>query len=393
MRTRRRRGKIRSHRFKRRRVLASWIVVTGTLALVATITSFGFYLLVRQTCSGKLTTTVLAAPGTASLLQNAARVWTSEQHPVAGTCAAIEIESKDSAAVAQMLTSTWDTKSAGAAPDVWIPEASVWLRRAALNPEVAKMLPDNPTALARTPSVIAMPKPMGQALGWPKSDLTWQRLLTELAPAPDGWGKSQKPEWGPVRIAMASPAKSTAGLLALLSIADPDDAGMASPAGQDAIAQLKQGPVVSKNVITKNSVDEITADLTKADKQGPTAPLSYLSAFPALETDVYAYNQYNPVVPLVAFYPGGTPDADNPYVVLKAPWADPGRQQAATEFLKYLQKSSAWKPFAEAGYRDSGRGSTSYLTEGNGLQPTPRPPVKATPTPAALDRTLLGWTS
>ena len=270
------RGQIRSHRALRHKIIAPWIVVTLVTTFVVVGVSTGFYLLIRKPCSGDLSATVVAPPTTSTLLERAARSWAGQTPVVNGRCAAVNIEEKDSAGVAEALAQpTWNTKSGGTSPDGWVPESSLWVKRAGANPTVAKALPEKYDSLARTVPVIAMPRPMAEVMGWPNTDLTWTTLVTDLATT--GWSKYKKPEWGSVRIMMADPTKSTTGLLALLDMSNPDDSGTPSQAGLDAIKRLKQVvPTPSANT------DAILNSLSKADRQGTEGVYGLVSAFPAL---------------------------------------------------------------------------------------------------------------
>ena len=191
--------RIRSHRRGGRRrqlAVAPWIVLTLVAVVVASGVTVGYGYLVRSRCSGEVRATVVAAPVLAGLLDGLARRWQDTEPIVRGRCAAVEVESKDSATVAQALGAPWEAKSAGPAPDVWVPESGVWASRAATAPAAATMLPEQRPAIARSPTVIAMPKPMAQALGWPVAPLTWRDVINNFAGRPAGWGGYGKP-WGP----------------------------------------------------------------------------------------------------------------------------------------------------------------------------------------------------
>ena len=62
-----------------------------------------------------------------------------------------------------------------------------------------------------TPLVIAMPKPMAEALGWPDTPIGFADILA-LANDPQGWAKFGHPEWGPFKLGKTSPNFSTSGL-------------------------------------------------------------------------------------------------------------------------------------------------------------------------------------
>ncbi len=358
---------VRSHRRggpRRRLIVAPWIVfsVVGALALAGL--SVGYVYLVRGACAGQLKATIVTSPSMQPVLDGLARRWQNGEPSVKGKCAAVDIAAKDSAVMAQTLGASgeWDTKSAGPAPDVWVPDSSAWVRRASTAAIAERMVPDLQPSLARTPAVIAMPKPMAEALGWPAAKLTWQDVIDKFASSPDGW-KTVGKDWGPFKFGMTDPLKSTAGLLALMAVLDGNDDGEVTPDEQNEVLKLKQ----VRSVYTA-STDQIFTDFGKADAQGPDAALKYLSAFPALEQDVLAYNQNNPNVPLVAIYPtNGSGDADYPYLTLDAPWADRDRQAVAKSFLGYLRGEEGRSALMGRGFRDPNRAPGKGLTEINGF--------------------------
>jgi Ca-activated chloride channel family protein len=299
------------------------------------------------------------------VLEGLARKWQAGEPAVKGRCASVEVAAQESAVMAQTLGANgdWDTRTGGPAPDVWVPDSSAWVRRASTAAIAERLMPDLQPSIARTPAVIAMPKPMAEALGWPNTQLTWQEVINKFASSPDGWKAVNKPEWGAFKFGMTDPLKSTAGLLALMAVLDGNDDGEVGTDEQNAVLKLKQ----ARAVYTAGT-DQIFADLRKADDQGQDAALQYVSAFPALEQDVLTYNQASPKVPLVAIYPAnGSGDADYPYLALDAPWASRDRQAVAKSFLTYLRGPEGRSTFLGRGFRDPNRAPGKGLTEINGL--------------------------
>ena len=380
---------VRSHRRggrRRRLAVAPWILITLVIALVGAGVAVGYTRLVRRPCTGEAKATIVASPAMASLLDALARQWSNDEPAVGGRCASVDIEGKDPAVMAQALGTDWDEKSAGPAPDVWVPDAGAWVRRAAVAPLAERMMPDLQPSLARSPMVIAMPKPMADALGYPGRSLSWQDVVKTFADSPEGWRKYGK-DWGPFRFGMTDPLKSTAGLLGLMAMLDADDDGEITPAEQETVFKLKQ----IRAVYTEGT-DKILAELTNA--QTEDAVLRYVSAFPALEQDVLVYNQANPRVPLVAVYPSnGSADADNPYLVLNAPWASRQRQDVAHAFLGYLRGPHGRQMFLDAGYRDPNRAPGKGLTTTAGLSPKISTVPRAVLLPESVTHAVDTWTA
>ena len=144
------------------------------------------------------------------------------------------------------------------------------------------------------------------------------------------------------------------------------------------------------------------ANLQQADQAGQT--LDFISAVPLDEKSVWDYNRGNasgleeggerakPDVPLVAVYPReGTLVADHPWVVLRAPWVDEAKRQAAADFLTYLQSEPVQARFQAAGFRTSEGRAGPQLTEANGLLPDQPTRVLAPPAPKVVAAALESW--
>src|SRR5262249_23282217 len=183
---------VRSHRRggpRRRLIVAPWIVFSVVGVLVLAGLSVGYAYLVRRSCAGQLKATVISSPSMQPVLDSLARKWQNRQPTVKGRCASVDVEAKDSAVMGQApgANGDWDVKAGGAAPDVWVPDSSAWVQRASTAALAERMLPDLQPSIARTPAVIAMPKPMAEAIGWPNVQLSWQGVVDKYAGNPDGW--------------------------------------------------------------------------------------------------------------------------------------------------------------------------------------------------------------
>jgi Ca-activated chloride channel family protein len=382
---------VRSHRREPRRRfgILPWIVVGVVVVAGGGGIAYGLSgVKAKTTCTGSAHATIIAAPATAALLTGIATSWAQTAPAVAKTCASVSVVSRDSAVMAQALGTDWDTTK-GAAPDVWVPDSTAWVDRASTAPVAERMMPDLQPSLARSPTVIAMPKPMAQALGWPAGDVSWTDLINKVAADPTGWAKYGKPEWGGFKFGMSDPLQSTSSLLSLMAVLDGDDDGEVTAAEQDTVFRLKQD-----RAVYTATTDQILQQLHKADAQGATAALQYVSAFPAFEHDVLSYDQTNPQVPLVAIYPSnGSADADNPYLILDAPWATPQRQQVAKAFELYARGPVGKKVFLDAGYRDSNRAAGSILATNAAFSPKIKTLPRAVLLPQSVTQSMDTWTA
>lgn len=354
---------VRSHRRsgpRRGGRTAFYVAVPVIVALAAGAGVYGYQAYQKTQCTGQVTASIAAAPSTAPLLEQLAKNWAATKPDADGTCAAVTVRPVESNKVAAALQSTWPT-SLGPQPDVWVPESSAWFR-SAQSGEAEAILPDLQPSVARSPVVLAMPKAMAEALGWPGKRPDWTEVLDKIAADKRGWAALGK-SWGKFKLGMTDPGVSTPGLLALSAIIDRDD-------DQDVSEDEIKGLLKLKSVLDVKADD--TADIMnefdqKGGGQGGEAGLSYVSAFPALEQEVIEHNKAHPDAPLVAIYPHSNLEADNPYLVLtNAPWVEATKQAAAREFLRYI-RTTGRTLFADAGYRDTNRRPGNGFTENNGV--------------------------
>ena len=70
--------------------------------------------------------------------------------------------------------------------------------------------------LVLSPVVIAMWKPMAEALGWSKKPVGWSDILA-LADNPQGWAAHGFPQWGKFKFGHTHPEHSNSGLISLLA--------------------------------------------------------------------------------------------------------------------------------------------------------------------------------
>jgi Ca-activated chloride channel family protein len=383
-----RRGRSRTRTRRTRLAIAPWIIISIVAVVGLTAVSAGYAWIVKPSCSGdQVPITVVASPDQSKVLSALAQQWTDQGPSVQGRCGAVEVVTKSSHDVAGALSPAWDPRRDGARPDVWAPDSTAWTRYASARPTAAGMLPDNQPSLARSPVVLAMPRPMASALGWPKKQIGWHDIATDFGVGSKGWAKYGHSEWGKFQAGMTDPVTSTAGLHALMAITDFNNDGRATD------DELKSSLSFSRS-ITRHAPDTegLFQQLQKADAAGKT--LSYISAFPALERDVSDYNASGPKVPLAALYPPeGMADADHPYVVLNALWVDPLRKQIAQEFLSFALGPQGRAAYAEAGFRGPDRSPAPMLTRERGFEPTINAVQRSVLAPEQVTRTVVAWTA
>lgn len=387
---------VRSHRrgrSRRRRRVAPWL--TGTLVMTMIVIGLGFAYtqLLASTCSGEQTLRVAAPSSTSRLLSEVASQWrTTEPATSDGTCAVVIVESRDPSEVADLLARGWD---AGEPPDVWISTSSAWSQKAAASDIAEPLIPDLRPSIARSPTVIAMPQPMATALNWPDtevddSDVRWESLVSVFGDDPS-WARFGHEEWGTFRFGMADPARDTAALLALTAILDSDDNGETSTRELDFALRLQQ-------LLDPDRYHETTPQLlnalAEADAEGVEQALAYVSAFPALEQQVLAYNKTNPQVPLAAVYPvNGNIEADYPYLVLNGEWVTDRKREVAAMFLDHLRSPGPQQRLREAGFRGTNREPGEDFNPQLGLLPDLQALPRALLVPESVTLSLDRWTA
>ena len=308
---------------------------------------------------------------------------------VDGDCIFVRVQKKSSGEGANLVAADWpDPDVNGPRPVIWSPASSAW--GAIVNQRKADAGED-PVAPAGkpfmlTPLVIAMPKPMADALGYPDTPIGYADIL-RLANDPAGWGAFGHPEWGPFRLGKTNPNFSTSALHATV-------AQYYAAAGKtsdltledlnrpevDAFARGVESSVVHYGDITLTFLN----NLYRADARGTA--LTYVSAVAVEEKSIIDYNRGNPDgildpgekpkkprIPLVAVYPKeGTLFSDNPLIILDSNWVSGKEKQAAAKFDAFVREPANQRRVLEFGFRP-GNPSVAIgkpIVKSNGLDPS-----------------------
>lgn len=351
---------------------------------------------------------VVASSEKGALLSGLAESYNRSGRSFGGMCAEVTIVTRASGAAMEALADGWEPRLHGApVPQVWSPAGSAWVgllrQRAAAN-DTPNPVPDDAAAsIAQTPLVLAMPKPMAEALGWPAKPVGWSDILG-LSTDPLGWGAVGHPEWGRFKLGKTNPHLSTSGLNATVAAyfaatgrsSDLTESNLDDPKVLAFVKGVESGVVhYGDTTLT------FLSNLADADARG--RGMNYISAVAVEEKSIYDYNQGNPTgdpklagkgrkptVPLVAVYPKeGTLVSDNPYVVLDNASAE--QKAAAEDFLTYLHAPEQQKRFTDAAFRTFEGTPGSVLSPANGLLPDQRFTVLDPPSSAVMAKAVSTW--
>ena len=345
-----------------------------------------------------------------ALLQDLARSFNdSDDAEFGDDCVFVRPYSKSSGGTATALSQGWNDAADGERPEVWSPASSAW--GAVVNQRLADRgqdpiaPPSDPFML--TPLVIAMPKPMADALGYPETPVGFADIL-DLARDPEGWGKFGHPEWGPFRLGKTNPNFSTSGLSALVAqyyaaTGKTEGLSLEDLARPDVVdfARGIESTVVHYGDITPTFLN----NLYRNDARG--ASLTYVSAVAVEEVSVISYNKGNPDgvldpgeeprpprVPLVAIYPEeGTLFSDNPFIILDAEWVTDRQREGAERFVDFIQQPANQEQVLEFGFRP---GNTEVpiddpIVPANGVDPDEPTRTLEVPEPEVMVEALSRW--
>jgi Ca-activated chloride channel family protein len=330
----------------------------------------------------------------------------SPEAKVGGKCVFVKPRNVASGRAATLIPKGWpDPEVNGPPPVIWSPAASAWA--GIVNDRAGKVLAPAGTPFMLTPLVIAMPKPMAEALGWPNTQLGFKDLL-RLANEPQGWGAVGHPEWGPFRLGKTNPNFSTSGLnftIAEYYAAVGKSQGLtiedlARPAAVDFARQIESS-VVHYGDIAMTFLNNWFA----ADARGTA--LTYASVVVVEEKSLIDYNKGDPDgirspgetprpprIPLVAIYPSeGTLYSDNPFIVLDTDWVDTDEKAAAALFQGYVQQPDNQRKVLQYGFRPNNPAVPlgDPIVAANGVDPNQPTATLEVPEPDVLVGILDSW--
>jgi Ca-activated chloride channel homolog len=203
--------------------------------------------------------------------------------------------------------------------------------------------------LLLSPIVIAMWKPMAEALGWPNKPIGWAEIIA-IGQNPKGWDSLGHPEWGRFKLGHTHPKLSNSGLLAVLA-----EAYAGAKKTRDLTEQDLNNPEVQAFLSNVESTLVHYGKSTNffADKMLSRGP-GYISAAVLYENVVIeSYGKTSDApFPIVSIYPAeGTFWSDHPYSILDATWVSAEEREGAEAFLAFLKEKPQQQRALELGFR------------------------------------------
>ena len=235
------------------------------------------------------------------------------------------------------------------ASSIYVPVANLeWRSRERTEDLVAGHSPD----LVLSPVVIAMWRPMAEALGWPGQPLGWADI-GQMAISEEGWSAFGYPEWGRFKFGHTHPNFSNSGIVSVIAEAY---AGAGKQRGLS-LEDLQRPEVQAFMAKVESAVIHYgTSTGFFAQRMFDRGP-SYLSAAILYENLVVAQESKrlsgeSAQLPVVAIYPKeGTFWSNHPYAILNAPWVTAAQREAAEDFKAFLLDKPQQLRAIEYGFR------------------------------------------
>lgn len=245
--------------------------------------------------------------------------------------------------------------------------------------------------LVLSPVVIAMWRPMAEALGWPGKRIGWAELL-EIVNSPRGWARFGYPQWGAFKFGHTHPEFSNSGMITLCAEAY---AGVGKVRGLtledvEALRQRRYIESIERSVVHYGNSTGFFG--RKLYTNGP----AYLSAAVLYENMVIESHtaKQAPPLPIVAIYPKeGTFWSDHPVGIVDRPWVSDEHRQAVAEYVKFLTDAPQQKRAMEFGFRpaDPALAVAAPIDAAHGVDPLQPETTLAVPSASVVKALLQLW--
>jgi len=272
------------------------LVGSGTVVAISIVRS-------PASCASTTRVVVAASPEMAPALSAVA-------NGVATDCARIEVQSRDSAQVAESLA----ISDGRPQPQAWIPDSTLALRRA--RQLGADQVPESGPSVASSPVVLAVAQNIADGIGKGRAFLRWADVLNVAN--------------GSVVTGMPDPARDSVGVSALFGL-------------RDAVRDTPDPEAANQAVLRRFSANTTSVEGDLFSRlPGAATPNPALTVFPASENSVIRYNVDRGTDGLVAVYSSAAPTLDYPFAVFNSVTKD------QETLLNSLVRAMLGKPGADA---------------------------------------------
>jgi len=273
--------------------------------------------------------------------------------------------------------------------DVWSPASSVFVTLAnAESQSKGGPLVKQTQNVVLSPVVIAMWKPMAEALGWPGKAIGWSDIGA-LAAEKDAWKARGLNQFGQFKFGHTHPEYSNSGLIAVLAetyAAAGKTRGLTltdlqQPQVGDALRKIEHGVVHYGR-----STGFFGKRLTEA---GP----AYLSAAVVYESTVISsYTSPGNSTPLVAIYPKeGTIWSDHPAGIVERTWVTDDKKAAGQVYIDYLRAPPQQQCALQFGFRPAEGDITGPIDADHGVDPKQPSTILDTPSADVIAACIELW--
>jgi Ca-activated chloride channel family protein len=277
-------------------------------------------------------------------------------------------------------------------PDIISPASSAFIKlgNARSQSKTGKDLIGSTDNLVLSPVVIAMWKPMAEALGWDKKPIGWSDILA-LARSQKGWEAYGYPQWGRFKFGHTHPQFSNSGLISLFAEVY---AASGKTAGLTVADVAKPHTADFLSGIEKSVVHYGSSTGFFGRQMFSTGP-QFLSAAVLYENMVIeSYSQNNLPFPVVAIYPKeGTFWSDHPIGIVEREWVTLEHREAAKTYIQYLLQRPQQEKAIAYGFRPGAVDVplASPIDEAHGVDPKEPKTTLEVPSVPVIDAILNLW--
>lgn len=330
-------------------------VIAVVVVVVLALLTFGWFRLradvgaqgaeaAKACVSGTSEVTVAVDPDLAAPVAELARRYNDTGPVFRDQCVTVTVSALSSAQVLAGLQSGWDAATLGPQPAGWVAQDSSFTTR--LIASSADRLSGEPTSVASSPLVLAVPQDAGAAVT--SSGMTWADLPA-LQGAADGWSRLGRPSWGTFTTALPTGTSGSSvtpqavqAVVAGLTGAAPAPTALTDPAVGSALTALGRGPAAQPAT---------TAAALTALAAVTEVPGTAYQAVPATEQQVYAAATVAPGTVSAGVLAGTAPVEDYPFALLAGPAVDDTQSRATAAFEEYVAGDEAQQSLSGAGFR------------------------------------------